>query len=1225
MKRRSDVLRWNEAAPLALARSSKNRIAHWPENRDTCRARYGNGQPTRRQPNVNIPRISFMARIVLFAAMLITFVSASSLGVELDEFFSFPIAPDRPEAALVQDSNGNFYGTSVRGGAASLGTVFKMTPNGALTTLVSFAGTNGGRPAASLIQASDGNLYGTTSEGGNFGAGTVFRMTMTGILTTLFSFTGTNGSSPQAALLQASDNNFYGTTRYGGVSGNGTVFKMTPEGALTTLVSFATNNGAFPWTGLIQASNGNFYGTTVTFGPSEGRSPNYGTVFEMTPAGDLTTMVSFNGTNGGGPSAFIKSADGNLYGVTTSGGVFGNGTVFKLTPAGEFTTLASLAFGNGDFPVGLVEANDGNFYGTALYGGIISKSFAGWGTVFRVTPDGVLTPLVFFASANGSNPSAGVIQGNDGNFYGTTRSGGTTDRGTIFRMTPSGHLTSMSSFADNGRNPNSSLVEGNDGVLFGTASEGGSRELGSVFKLMPSGKLTTLVSFDGTNGGFPLNGLVKAGDGNFYGTTSGGTRAQTFHGTVFKMTPQGILTSLVDFSGANGANPTCELIFGTDGALYGTTSAGGTSDFGTVFKIILDGGFRPSFTTLFSFHGNDGRAPSRLVEGKDGSFYGTTVRGGAYDRGTAFRMIPSGELTSLTSFSSSAGYFPRDGLVEGISGYFYGTTSSGGARNRGTAFMITPVAALVTLVSFGDTLGSSPNGLIAGSDGSFYGTTAYGGTNNRGTVFRMTPAGTITTLASFVNGSGPQARLVQSGDGNFYGTTVSGGFSGGGDNGGGTIFRFTVPGIGKEPRMTSNSQPRSQSSIVGTKVLFSVTVTGTPPLRYQWRFNGADLFEKTSATLIFNDVELTNAGAYTVVVTNAVGSITSMPAVLSVFCDYAFNPFFTQFDANGGFTNIAVDASGDCPWTVSNTNPWITVTNGSGAGDGSFSYIVDPNPGLPRAGFLTISNKIHAVAQAGVLPPGRFDFTGDQLADVLFQRSDGTLAAWAMNGTNFLRSVLLRNGIAPSAAWRAFGQGDFNGDGKTDVVFENRTNGKLAIWFMDGTNFLGSALLRNGVAPAASWHAVSAADFNCDGKPDILFQNDNRTIAVWLMNGTNFVSGVSLRNGIAAAEGWRIVGTGDFNGYGQTDLIWQHTDGRVAAWQFVGTTFVGPVLLRNGPAASTGWRIRGVTDIDLDGKTDLLLQNSDGRTLVWLFDKTTFLRSILLKNIRLGWQVVGPR
>ena len=157
-------------------------------------------------------------------------------------------------------------------GLADLGTVFKITPAGTLTTLHSFQGpfSDGSTPLASLVQGTDGNFYGTTATGGSIGIGAVFKMTPSGTLTILHSFNGADGDAPESELVQASDGNFYGTTSQVGPNGVGTVFKITPGGTLTTLNSFAQggSNGSSPYGGLVQATDGNFYGTTYAGGTS---------------------------------------------------------------------------------------------------------------------------------------------------------------------------------------------------------------------------------------------------------------------------------------------------------------------------------------------------------------------------------------------------------------------------------------------------------------------------------------------------------------------------------------------------------------------------------------------------------------------------------------------------------------------------------------------------------------------------------------------------------------------------------------------------------------------------------------------------------------------------------------------------------------------------------------------------------------------------------------------
>jgi uncharacterized repeat protein (TIGR03803 family) len=370
--------------------------------------------------------------------------------------------PEYPSAALVQGSDGNFYGTTAYGGASGDGTVFRVITNGTMATLISFNGTNGSHPVAALVQGSDGNFYGTTEFGGTNGnSGTVFQMTAAGVLTTLVSFNGTNGSHPAAALVQGNDGNLYGTTILGGAYNRGTIYRLTPGGALTTLVSFTGGRGSSPFGALVEGTNGSFYGTTVGASGAwfSGVSSGYGfgTVFTLPPAGLLTTLISFSGANGYNPSCgLVQGSDGNFYGTTAYGGNTsvnggsgsgcGLGTVFKMTSAGALTKLVSFNGANGSYCVsGLVQGTDGNFYGTTAGGGT-SGSFLGGGTVFRVTPAGALTTLVSFNGANGNSPQAPLIRGSDGNFYGTTTYGGPHGGGTVFQVTTNGVLTTLVGF-----------------------------------------------------------------------------------------------------------------------------------------------------------------------------------------------------------------------------------------------------------------------------------------------------------------------------------------------------------------------------------------------------------------------------------------------------------------------------------------------------------------------------------------------------------------------------------------------------------------------------------------------------------------------------------------------------------------------------------------------------------------------------------------------------------
>jgi uncharacterized repeat protein (TIGR03803 family) len=388
----------------------------------------------------------------LWAAALLLPVFGVQAGVTFTSLYSFTGANDgsSPQARLTQGSDGYFYGTTLNGGTNFDGTVFKISTSGTLTSLYSFTGGNdGSSPQAGLVEGSDGYFYGTAQSGGQpaFGgpAGTVFKISTNGVLTNLYSFTtsfnGVNdGAYPEAGLVEGSDGYFYGTTFQGGTygfsnsgtNGFGTVFKISTNGVLTSLYPFSGgNDGANPVAGLAQGSDGYFYGTTQS-----GGMHNFGTVFKISTNGALTSLYSFTGGNdGGGPlGELVQGGDSYLFGTTPGGGTSGFGTVFKISTSGTLTGLYSFT-GSDDGvnpQAGLVRGSDGNFYGTTQSGG----TNGGGGTIFKITAKGVLTTLYSFTGGtDGSSPQAAMVQGNDGDFYGTTVNGGQSGAGTVFRLT----------------------------------------------------------------------------------------------------------------------------------------------------------------------------------------------------------------------------------------------------------------------------------------------------------------------------------------------------------------------------------------------------------------------------------------------------------------------------------------------------------------------------------------------------------------------------------------------------------------------------------------------------------------------------------------------------------------------------------------------------------------------------------------------------------------------
>jgi uncharacterized repeat protein (TIGR03803 family) len=350
----------------------------------------------------------------------------------------------------------------------------------------------------------------------------------------------------------------------------------SPAQIFTTLAEFSGTNGALPYaTTLIQGVNGNLYGTTAYGGHEK-----CGTIFRMTPQGDIKTLHTFVLTDGCYVLAgVIQGTDGNLYGVTEGGGAYGYGTVFRISYRGALTTLYSFGAPDGHLPYGsLVEGIDRNLYGTTQNGGSSNL-----GTVFKVSPSGAYTTLHSFSGADGAYPEAGLVQATDGSFYGMTGGGGIGSAGTAFKINSKGEFLTIHNFCvppscADGRLPQDELMQAADGNLYGTAYEGGSIGYGIVFRMALDGTLTPLHNFGLEDGGEPVAGLIQATDGNFYGTTAIGGNLNCISpkgcGTVFSITPDGTLTTLHAFDLTDGSYLAGELLQATDGSFYGVTESG---------------------------------------------------------------------------------------------------------------------------------------------------------------------------------------------------------------------------------------------------------------------------------------------------------------------------------------------------------------------------------------------------------------------------------------------------------------------------------------------------------------------------------------------------------------------------------------------------------------------------------------------------------------------------
>ena len=534
-----------------------------------------------------------------------------------------------PQADLIQGADGALYGTTLDGGTNYEGTIYRLTTDGSqFTVLYCFSGENitadNDVKPGSLLQGADGRLYGLTGGEGYSGLGDIFSLNTNGsnykILWKFGAGTGVDGSVPPewGGLVQDRNGVFYGATWGGGASGDGTVFRfnLPPAGySILTHFGMITNDAEGPTTPLVQSADGLLYGTS-----DFGGTNHLGTVFKLNTNGSGYAIIhgfGAAGTDGQLPNGLRLGGNGVIFGTTSYGGsqgtgsFTGNGTVFSASSNGVVFLYNFVGGNSGNLPARTPLAAGPVFYGTTASGGSHNL-----GTVFRLNTNGASESVLynFGTTLNDGSQPGGLVLGSDGVLYGAAYNGGSNGVGTLYKVNTNGQnyallrqFATNSADGSNGWNP-SDLIQASDGALYGTTEFGGSNRMGTVFKLSTTGAGYTVLHHFGSSaldGQYPQAALIQGGDGALYGTTAYGgnlTDVGTYYpytqgypytgsGTLFRINPDGTgYTQLYQFAsdseGIDGIHPGAALLWGADGALYGTTQAGGTNALGTIFRLL---------------------------------------------------------------------------------------------------------------------------------------------------------------------------------------------------------------------------------------------------------------------------------------------------------------------------------------------------------------------------------------------------------------------------------------------------------------------------------------------------------------------------------------------------------------------------------------------------------------------------------------------------------------
>lgn len=533
---------------------------------------------------------------------------------------------------------------------------------------------------------------------------------------------------------------------------------------------------------------------------SKGRPDGQGTIFKTAPDGSgLAVQRSFTysvqGENSGERTQLVQIANGKMYGVTREGGSNGLGTLFEYDPATGVATTKKADFGTaiGAYPQGaLVLAASGKLYGVTGYGGTFDA-----GVIFEYDPaTNVFTKKFDFDGTTNGNYPGGLMNHSNGKMYGLTSEGGTSGSGVLYEYDPSTNIFTKKKEFDllGGSTPTGVLMQATNGKLYGALGYGGVNLRGVLFEYdAATNVLTKKIDFEvATIGAIPTGSFVQASNGKIYGTTKAG--GSSLIGVLFEYDPvANTIVKKVDFTGANGRSPYGSMIKAANGKLYGMTSEGGLG-VGVLYE------YDPAtstYTKKFDFDGtstnaNKGKVPlGNLIQGTNGKLYGTTQTGGSVGNGVLFEydITTNTYLMKVEFGATPLGNTPLGSLMQASNSKLYGMTSRGGPNDAGVLFEYNPTSGLFTKKhDFSDAAGYPSGSLVQAGNGKLYGLTENGGPNSNGVLFEFDPATDVFTKKydlTNANGINPLGSLLLTTNGKLYGMTAYGGV-----NDKGVIFEY---------------------------------------------------------------------------------------------------------------------------------------------------------------------------------------------------------------------------------------------------------------------------------------------------------------------------------------------------------------------------------------------------------------------------------------------------